>query len=995
MFKLNPGPMSVNYSRENSSSSSRLSYCSNCPLNTLKLCLLNTQSIKNKTAEFLDFVCECKADLFAITETWLNSMDDAVRVEICPTGYKFLDHTRVDRRGGGTGILYRESMDVSKVAAAQLHSFEYSEWKVKSDSQRLRLIVVYRPPYSDQHPVTAGSFLDEFSEFLESAVLTMEPLIIVGDFNIHLDCTENHDAVRLGELLDSTGLKQHVTVPTQIHGHTLDLVITRQSDNIINTSPWTDCLFSDHLPVFCLLQLEKPSLVKSCISYRKIKSINFANLREDIVRSDLFQNYQALDLNELVHCYDNTLSTLLDSHAPLITKTVVKRPIVPWFTEEVKEAKRQRRKAERKWRRTRLHCDLLAYKAKKNHATYIINRSRRQFYTDFITENSGDQKSLFKAAKTLFSLKSDVSIPYCRDPNVLANDVGKYFFQKIERLRSDLDSAKASSTTQSISTSSSTPSDSSCRFDTFSILSDDDMQQIITNSSKKTSSLDPMPTPVVVGSLDVLLPVLTRMVNLSLESGVFPGKWKIADVRPILKKQGLDPVFTNLRPISNLAFTSKLTERAVFNQMHNHLTVNGLYPKYQSAYRVNHSTETALLRVKHDLLMNMNDQQLTLLVLLDLSSAFDTVDHNVLLDRLNSQFGISGRVMQWFKSYLSNRSQFVTVNGGLSRNFELRYGVPQGSCLGPLLFVLYSSELFSIIKKHLPTSHAFADDTQLYISFKPDSDIDKETALTAMRECILDIKQWMLSDKLKLNDSKTEIILIGTRQQLAKVNLTSFTFGDTEIALSSEVRNLGCWFDSHLTMNSHIVKTCKAAFYHLYNIRRIRKYLSHDTARILVNAFVTSRLDYCNSLLYGLPTCHISKLQRVQNAAARLICNISRFDHITPFLVKLHWLPVRFRIIFKILLITYKVYIGCAPEYLVDLVKLKLPSGRYNLRSNKDEFLLSKPTFRSLKTLGDRSFYVAAPKLWNNLPLYIRKATSIAIFKKSLKTYLFHEAFIN
>ena len=544
---------------------------------------------------------------------------------------------------------------------------------------------------------------------------------------------------------------------------------------------------------------------------------------------------------------------------------------------------------------------------------------------------------------------------------------------------------------QSISTTTIPPG-SSC-FGSFSSLTEDDIQQLITKSSKKTSSLDPVPTSVVVGALDVLLPVLTRMVNLSLESGVFPDKWKIADVRPVLKKPGLEPVFTNLRPISNLAFTSKLTERAVFNQTHNHLSAADLYPKFQSAYRVNHSTETALLRVKHDLLMNMNSQQLTLLVLLDLSSAFDTVDHKILLDRLHSHFGISGKVLEWFKSYLSNRYQFVSVDGGTSRHFNLKYGVPQGSCLGPLLFVLYSSELFNIIKKHLPTSHAFADDTQLYISFKADSDIDKEAALTAMRECIMDIKQWMLKDKLKLNDNKTEIILIGTRQQLAKVNLNTFSFGDTDISLSSEVRNLGCWFDSQLTMNSHIVKTCKSAFYHLYNIRRIRKYLSYDTTQILVNAYVTSRLDYCNSLLYGLPACHINKLQRVQNAAARLICNISRFDHITPSLTKLHWLPVRFRVIFKILLITYKVLNGCAPEYLVDLVNLKSSAGCYNLRSNKDEFLLSVPTFRSLKTLGDRSFCIAAPKLWNSLPLYIRKSTSISVFKNCLKTYLFQEAF--
>ena len=192
-------------------------------------------------------------------------------------------------------------------------------------------------------------------------------------------------------------------------------------------------------------------------------------------------------------------------------------------------------------------------------------------------------------------------------------------------------------------------------------------------------------------------------------------------------------------------------------------------------------------------------------------------------------------------------------------------------------------------------------------------------------------------------------------------------------------------FDTHLT------KSCNAAFFHLFNIRRIRKFLSQDTTRTLVNAFVTSRLDYCNSLLYGLPATHLNKLQRVQNTAARLICNISRFDHITPTLYNLHWLPVKFRIDFKVLLITYKAVHGLAPEYITDIITVK-PKSHYSLRSNS-ELLLQKPRLKTLKTLGDRSFALAAPTLWNGLPVEIRHAESVSSFKRLLKTYLFRKAF--
>ena len=203
-------------------------------------------------------------------------------------------------------------------------------------------------------------------------------------------------------------------------------------------------------------------------------------------------------------------------------------------------------------------------------------------------------------------------------------------------------------------------------------------------------------------------------------NGHFPDTWKLADVRP-RPKIAAEALFANLRPISNLKFVSKLTERAVFFQNHQHLTTNSLYPKAQSAYREHHSTETAPLRVQNDILLNMNRQRVTLLVLLDLSAAFDTVDHTILLDRLSSDFGISGHAYSWFDSYLRNKSQSISINCKTSTKSHTKYGVPQGSCLGPLLFVHYASRLFKIIEHHLPDVHTYVDDTQLYVSFNVDS----------------------------------------------------------------------------------------------------------------------------------------------------------------------------------------------------------------------------------------------------------------------------------
>ena len=540
------------------------------------------------------------------------------------------------------------------------------------------------------------------------------------------------------------------------------------------------------MPVFCELDMGKVHFTKSNVSYRNLSAINLDALRADLSNSDLCKNTDLSDIHELVKSDNETLESVINRHAPLRTKTIVARPHVPWFNNEVKSVKRERRRAERKWRRTRQLCDFQIYKSKKKLYDICNEPISKKYYTDFVLEHGSDQRKLFNAAKSFFHQRNDLNFPAYDDQIMLANDIGEFFVQKFENIRNELDLLASDLHDRvfdelvALNTS----------FDSFKQLDEEDVKHLIAKSNRKTSSLDPMPTSIVVQCQDILLPVLTRMINMSLNSGVFPAEWKVADVRPLAKISNLDActAFENLRPVSNLSYVSKLIERTVFNQTNDFLNTQGLYPQDQSAYRKCHRTETALLRVTNDIMMNKNRQHVTLLVMLDLSSAFDTVDHCILLDRLNNEFGIKGRVLEWFTSYLSKRSQFISINGGRSRLFNVSYGVPQGSCLGPLLFVLYVSKLFRIVEKHLPDAHAFADDSQLYVSFKPDPTCDQLAPVAALEHCIDDIKDWMLSDKLKVNGGKTEFLMIGTRQQLAKVNFNSLRIGDNPLALLTRQR---------------------------------------------------------------------------------------------------------------------------------------------------------------------------------------------------------------
>ena len=788
-------------------------------------------------------------------------------------------------------------------------------------------------------------------------------------------------------------LTQHVHFPTHEKGHTLDLIITRRTDRLIANLPQAGRFISDHCAVLCQLNSYVSKVSPKVITYRKFKLINMEKFKDDIAKSDLCTN-PSIQLDDLVSSYNNTLSSILDNHAPLIKKTVMARPHrVPWFSDEIKVAIRQRRKAERKWRISGLESHLKEFKTKKNYVIFLMNESRCKFYNSFVEKHRNNQRDLFRNSKQLLKQNSCGRLPYSQSDYALANDFGRFFVKKIADIRSKLCVQHRSTATdqhdQDYLETSDVPLHQ--KFSAFDEVSEDYIRTLITTSPTKSCSLDPIPTYLVKNCLDVLLPVITTMVNISLQTGHFPVDWKNAVVYPNLKKENSEPNFENYRPLSNLAFTSKLTEKAANNQLHTFLDEEQLFPSGQSAYRPYHSTETLLLKFKNDILLNMNKQHVTLVVLLDLSAAFDTVDHMILLRRLQHKFGISDTALKWFSSYLAGRSQRIIINGVQSDMFKLEHGVPQGPCLGPLLFVLYTSKLFDIVRSHLPNASSYADDSQLYLSFKPDHTANETTALLAMQSCVVEIKKWLCNDKLLMNDGKTEFIIIGTKQQLAKVNIDNITIAETNVNPISVAKNLGVWLDSSLSMSTHINKLCSAAFYHLRNIKRIRKYLSRESATILVHAFISSRLDYCNSLLYGLPAYQLNKLQRVQNAAARIIRRLPKFCHITPVLRELHWLPVKFRIDYKILLLTYKGLHEMCPDYLKDLLVIS-NNKRYNLRSS-DSLLLKNPSFKSSSTLGDRSFQVAAPILWNALPGDIRDITNLDSFKRSLKTYLFKIAF--
>ena len=380
----------------------------------------------------------------------------------------------------------------------------------------------------------------------------------------------------------------------------------------------------------------------------------------------------------------------------------------------------------------------------------------------------------------------------------------------------------------------------------FTPMSQDEVGTIISGLKSKSCELDPIPTTILKVLLPKILPLITKIVNKSLGEGVFCREWKTAVVRPLLKKAGLDLTFANYRPVSNLIFISKVIERCMLLQVSKHCEKYHLQPDYQSAYREHYSCETTVLKISNDILWGMESQSIMSLVALDLSAAFDTVDHDILLSILSSKYGIKGVALKWFDQYLRPRSFRVAVNGVCSKDRDLTVSVPQGSCAGANIFNLYCSPLQDVVPKDLQLS-SFADDHSVRKTFKAGDTREETTTISKLESCLLSIKQWMDQVRLKMNPSKTEFIHFGNAPQLHKCFTNSIDVAGDLILRSNVIRYLGVWLDASLNFKLHVTKKCKAAMLNFIRIRSIRHLLTEEGHIQLSTKpmCITSRLLQC------------------------------------------------------------------------------------------------------------------------------------------------------
>ena len=944
---------------------------------------LNICAIANKIDDLLE-VRRCqKIDVLFLVETWHDSDSVSLR-RLRADGFQIVDRPRPRTRantldtnhGGIAAVAVPGVRLVMMDIGVKPTTFEFLCVRVATGTSSCIAAVVYRPGSA----AVSSTFFVEFSDVVDRLALLTEPVYIVGDINIRLERQADTATRQLTDVLCAHSLVNCVTTATHDRGGILDIVAARD-DLRLPSVDVIDVGLSDHRLLRWPAPLPRPCPVYTPITCRPWKRLESAAFRAALLSSPLCHpdSWTELGLDDLALLYDSVVTGILDRMIPIRTAMCRRRATDPWFDDDCRNAKRCVRQLEREARRadsSKRAAATAAWRTRRREYCVLRQQKCDAFWKAKVAAEGSNPRQLWQSIDTLLGRGRP---PPCSA--VDAEEMHRFFDEKVAGVRAATDNAPPP-------TFSAAPPN--CEFRDYRRLTSDDVTAAVRLLPDKQCASDPLPTRLLKDNVDLLAPFLVELFNRSLTLGIFPAGFKAAYVTPLLKKPDLDPADAkSYRPISNLAVLSKLLERLVARQLIDYLTASRLLPDLQSAYRAHHSTETAVLKVLSDILLAVDSGDLAMLSLLDLSAAFDTVDHATIIRRLGISYGLGGTTLSWFTSYLGGRTQSVRCRGCKSTPRPVLCGVPQGSVLGPILFLLYTADLLRLVQSHGLHPHLYADDTQIYGFCPPAETAQLQGRVSA---CIADVAQWMRSNRLQLNTSKTEILWCSSARRQHQIPAVPVMVGPDAVMPSHSVRDLGIYLDSDVSMRTHVAKTVSSCFAVLRQIRSICRSLTRPVLVSLVVTLVLTRLDYGCATLAGLPDILLNRLQSVLNAAARLINSVRKFDHVTSLLQDLHWLRVPERIKFRLAVLVYRCLHDLAPPYLAtDLHRLADIDSRRRLRSGSTAELDVPLT--NCSTIGDRAFPVAAARIWNDLPSTVTSSPSLAVFRQRLKTELFTKSY--
>lgn len=939
----------------------------------LKIGHLNTSSVPKHRDELSNLALNCDFDVLGSCETYIKEHTPKSVYSI--EGYQFFHKNRDVASKGGVGLYVKNTIKAKRInLPSEPEQPEVCFVEITIGTSKIAIGEVYKSPLI---PYGVFGQLHETLAFLTSRYTH---ILIMGDFNVdHLK--KNTPALNFlnTNLVDPFALTQVIENPTRITENTstlIDLVLTGAPENIKTTGVVDVPGISDHSLVYFSYALKKPKYRPKMVTRRDLRDFKEESFVQDVAETAWDDVYNAKDTDEKSQVFERKLSSLLDKHAPFKTFRVT-RPPAPWLTQEIKEQMDNRDRYKNKFnqqKQQREKKEVLSetysiYQGLRNKVTHMIRSSKIKMFNDKINSKIKHPKGFHSALKQhsiVENKRINSSLPPC-DPTKL----NKCF---LANNNAKIDGSKIDKEIQDILKNSLPPSFK------FKQVPEEEIIKVIKSIKTNACGVDKISSYFLKLAINQLAKPLTNIVNSSFKDRMFPSRWKMALVKPLPKiNTPINP--SDFRPISLLPAVSKIMEKIAAKQMVDYLKKKNLLDTHQSAYKSNHSTLTALLNITDDIYDALEDTEVTILILLDYSKAFDCANHKLILAKLQ-KCGFHTDSLRWLESYLSKRSQQVVTEENTSPWEDIINGVPQGSILGPLLFTILISDIKSIIKHG--KYHLYADDTQLYYRCKV-SEVS-ETIKNINKDLDM-VADFSLRNCLKLNNDKSNYIIIGSRQNLVKLAehpLPPIKIGNNPIERKLHVKNLGVIFDETLSWDKHINKCIGKAYGKFKQAFRFKHFLSTKAKLNISEMYILSQFNYCDALFLNASNILKNKIQKVQNNCLRFALDLRKYEHITIHRKKLDLLNMDNRRSLHSLTLMHKIVKQIAPVYLCRRIKRHVDIHNYNTRNRLGLAITNMKTAKK-----SNSFFGTIQKLYNNVSNNMDISNiSINCFKTKCKKYL-------
>lgn len=934
-----------------------------------KIAHLNIRSLVKHIEQFRLYFHKQQFDIICLNETLLDSTIANHEVKI--NGYDIVRKDR-NRHGGGVAIYIRNSINYKVRDELMQDNLETITVEIcKPKSKPFLINCWYRPPD------TTLELFNMYEELIKKMDSENKEVILIGDFNCDWSQVNNGNAKpqtnKLFEIAKIFQFEQMIKEPTRITENSktlIDLAFTNKPEIVINSGV-VHLGISDHSLIFIQRKFSIPRKEPKIIKTRQFKYYNANAFKFDLAMNLQMLSETARDPNVMWEEWKNIFLLVADMHAPQITRKV-RSEYAMWITDNIKRTMYHRDFLKKKAVKTGSKQFHDAYTKTRNELNRLIKKTKATYFTNTLNNCGKNSKEMWKTINKLTNKNSKTTIitevkndgQSITDGPSIANTFNTYFNEVGPDLARDL--APSSMLTESYMSSCNS------RFQMQNVTVTAVYKLLSTIKTSKSTGHDGISGKLLKDSADVISPSLTFIFNTSINAGVFPDDLKVAIISPI-HKAGCKIECTNYRPISVLSAVAKIFERLITQQLETYLESNGILTEQQAGFRKKRSTQTSLLNIVNQWFINMDRGSLNGVIFLDLKKAFDCVDHSILLTKLYN-YGIRGYTLDWFQSYLTNRVQMCKVDQAISNKRIIKCGVPQGSNLGPLLFLIYINDLPNCLSTS--TASMFADDTNISTH-----DTSADGIQERLNTDLESVHQWLLANKLTLNKEKTEYMIIGSRQRLSNIiNDPKIQLGETTIKRVNHSKTLGVVVDEQLSWKKQIDNVVTKVSKGIGMMRRMKKFVPKSTLVRVYNAIILPHFDYCSLVWDNCSDYLIEKLQKFQNRAARVITGRTYETRTSDVLEELDWQPLMKRFEANKSVFMYKIRNNKLPPSMMSMFDIK-ENSKYNLRSNNNDYALDKPKTNFMK----KSISYAAASVWNNLPKKAKeKGISIERFKSIL-----------